>query len=207
MTFGINKSAVTDETYALMCQICCIDLAIFDRSNILVQSNARWRRAHGLDADSAESISAMRCWPADDASDRADLINHVRSSGVPAIFDDQCHSNSVETAAVPVSDGMVMLIGCASGIDRSNWPSRLSPPELFSAAAEASNRTATLSKREREVFGMLAGGMTIKQVADTLGRSEKTIEGHRDSIYRKLNVRNRAEIAIIAMRAGMLNQS
>jgi DNA-binding NarL/FixJ family response regulator len=62
----------------------------------------------------------------------------------------------------------------------------------------------SLSKREREVFGLLASGMTIKQVAESLGRSEKTIEGHRDSIYRKLNVGNRAEIAILAMEAGLM---
>ena len=105
---------------------------------------------------------------------------------------------------VPLSNADVMILSSATGIDRTSWPTRLPQPELVGAAAEATNRVANLSKREREVFGLLASGRTIKQVADSLGRSEKTIEGHRDSIYRKLNVKNRAEIAILAMEAGLL---
>ena len=59
-----------------------------------------------------------------------------------------------------------------------------------------------LTQREREVIRMVAQGMSNKQVAENLGISEKTVQVHRGSAYRKLDLHNAAEIARLLLRSG-----
>ena len=56
-----------------------------------------------------------------------------------------------------------------------------------------------LSRRELEVLGALVRGLTNNQAAHSFKLSVKTIETYRSRIYRKLNVRNRAEIVEYAV--------
>lgn len=60
-----------------------------------------------------------------------------------------------------------------------------------------------LTTRELEVLALLGTGMTIAAAAGVLHRSPKTIEKHRDAIARKLQTRNRVELARIAATAGL----
>lgn len=60
-----------------------------------------------------------------------------------------------------------------------------------------------LSPRELEVLALLGQGMTIKEIAGVLFRSEKTIGRHRDSIGTKLGLRNKVDLAEVARRAGL----
>lgn len=60
-----------------------------------------------------------------------------------------------------------------------------------------------LSDRELEVLALLGQGLSLKEAARVLFRSEKTIERHRDSIHSKLHVGDRAELVKIATRAGL----
>lgn len=200
---GINSSVLPEEAFRLTCDISGLDLALFDPSNTLKIANERWLRTHGLEIASAAGTPAHRCWPADDSNDRVLHINRARTTGVSIFFHEQRNGREVETAIIPLSNADVMLLSTHAAFDRSEWPSRLPMPELLGTAGEAANRVSTLSRREREVFNLLAGGMSIKQVAASLDRSEKTIEGHRDAIYRKLEVNNRAQIALVAIEAGL----
>lgn len=52
-----------------------------------------------------------------------------------------------------------------------------------------------LSKREAEVAELVARGYSNRAIAETLVLSERTVENHVASIFGKLNVRSRAEIA------------
>ncbi len=56
-----------------------------------------------------------------------------------------------------------------------------------------------LSQREREVLRLVAGGQANKQIARTLGISERTAKFHVASILRKLDAENRAEAAARAI--------
>lgn len=62
---------------------------------------------------------------------------------------------------------------------------------------------AVLTKRETEVLGMLADGLKTREIADALHLSEKTIESHRRSICRKLDLYSVAELTKYAIRAGL----
>ena len=57
---------------------------------------------------------------------------------------------------------------------------------------------AGLSDRELEVFQLIGMGLTKAQIADKLGRSANTVEAHRASIKRKLNVASSAALARVA---------
>lgn len=62
-----------------------------------------------------------------------------------------------------------------------------------------------LTAREREVFHLLAEGLTTKEVARQLGISAKTAENHRARVLDKLDVRNTAELVRYAVRHGLLD--
>lgn len=55
---------------------------------------------------------------------------------------------------------------------------------------EAQERYRELSPREREIIQRVSIGMSNKAVAEDLGLSERTVESHRASAYRKLKVKN-----------------
>ena len=62
-----------------------------------------------------------------------------------------------------------------------------------------------LTPREREVFHLLAEGLTTKEIARQLGISVKTAENHRARVLAKLGVRNTAELVRYALRRGLLD--
>ena len=60
------------------------------------------------------------------------------------------------------------------------------------------NPLESLSSREREVFQLLAKGNSTKEVAAILSISPRTVETHRATLLRKLNLRNQVELARFA---------
>lgn len=67
------------------------------------------------------------------------------------------------------------------------------------------DRYGRLTAREREVFHLMAEGMTTKEIARRLGISVKTSENHRGRVLDKLDVRNSAELVRYALRKGLLD--
>jgi DNA-binding NarL/FixJ family response regulator len=62
-----------------------------------------------------------------------------------------------------------------------------------------------LTPREREVFHLIAEGLTTKEIARRLDISVKTAENHRGRVLEKLDVRNTAELVRYASRKGLLD--
>ena len=62
-----------------------------------------------------------------------------------------------------------------------------------------------LSEREREVLGLLAAGLTSKEVARRLGLSPETVENHRARLLEKLGVTNTAAAIDLAHQQGLLD--
>jgi DNA-binding NarL/FixJ family response regulator len=62
-----------------------------------------------------------------------------------------------------------------------------------------------LTSREREVFHLLAEGLTTKEIARRLDISVKTAENHRGRVLDKLGMRNTAELVRYALRKGLLD--
>ena len=62
-------------------------------------------------------------------------------------------------------------------------------------AAGTGDGLAALSAREREVAGLVAEGLTNREVAAALHLSEKTVENHMARIFAKLAVTSRLQVA------------
>jgi DNA-binding NarL/FixJ family response regulator len=61
-----------------------------------------------------------------------------------------------------------------------------------------------LTPRELEVVKLIAEAYTNKQIADTLGLAEKTVESHRANVLSKLDMRDRVELVRYAIRRGLV---
>jgi PAS domain S-box-containing protein len=70
-------------------------------------------------------------------------------------------------------------------------------------AAEAREKVATLSRRQREILQCIAAGRLNKQIAFELGLSERTIKLHRAAVLRALGVRTSADAIRMAIEAGL----
>ena len=70
------------------------------------------------------------------------------------------------------------------------------------AAAQA--QVELLSARELEVLRLAGRGLTNKEIAGSLGLSDRTVQGHLANSYGKLGVAGRTEAVTVAMRRGWL---
>jgi DNA-binding NarL/FixJ family response regulator len=61
-----------------------------------------------------------------------------------------------------------------------------------------------LTAREQEVLRLIGRGMSRTQIATTLSRSPKTIDGHREMIMQKLDIHDRGELVRYAIREGLV---
>lgn len=78
------------------------------------------------------------------------------------------------------------------------WGHQIEPPTPDEAA-----RIAQLTEREREVIGLIGEGLRNQQIADRLSISVITVRHHLSSVFSKLDVGDRFELAIYAYRHGL----
>lgn len=64
--------------------------------------------------------------------------------------------------------------------------------------------SARLSRREAEVLGLLAQGLSNKEIAGVLWLSERTVERHITGVYRKIGVERRSEATAFAFRHSLV---
>jgi DNA-binding NarL/FixJ family response regulator len=67
------------------------------------------------------------------------------------------------------------------------------------------SRVESLTPREREVFQLLALGKSNKEVAHALETSVGTAKKHRENLQRKLDCHSAAELALLAIREGLMS--
>lgn len=76
---------------------------------------------------------------------------------------------------------------------------------LQAIGAERSRRNHWLSPKEQAVLDRLILGMSVRQIADELERSQHTVHDHVKSLHRKLNASSRGEL--IARALGFIQQA
>jgi DNA-binding NarL/FixJ family response regulator len=62
-----------------------------------------------------------------------------------------------------------------------------------------------LTERELEVLQLVAKGLSNKQAADAIGRTEETVKIHLKNIYSKLSVADRTEAVTLAVTRGLIH--
>jgi DNA-binding NarL/FixJ family response regulator len=83
-------------------------------------------------------------------------------------------------------------------------PADPAPVAAGPAGAEpAVDPVPRLTERETEVLGLVAAGLTSRQVATRLGLSPRTVENHVQSTLRKLQLHNRIELVRYAISQGL----
>ena len=71
------------------------------------------------------------------------------------------------------------------------------------ARSSSRDRLEQLTNREREVLTRVAAGRTSREIAEEFGISPRTVETHRESIMRKLQIRTVAGLTRFVMEAGL----
>lgn len=74
----------------------------------------------------------------------------------------------------------------------------------LSSALRNERRVAQLTARERDVLVEIASGRTNKEIASLLGISVRTVESHRESLMKKLDVHGVAALTRFAIDNGLL---
>jgi DNA-binding CsgD family transcriptional regulator len=133
---------------------------------------ARWREAEALLA----------------SGDRAAATAALREAAVIA----------ADLGARPLAGEIASLAQRARLDIAAEAPSPAAPTPAVATPADPYG----LTKREREVLGLVALGRTNRQIADALFISENTAGVHVSNILGKLGVAGRTEAAAIAVRAG-----
>jgi DNA-binding NarL/FixJ family response regulator len=102
----------------------------------------------------------------------------------------------LETAIRTVAEGGVLLDPHVAGMVMGEVGRRQEDPDV-----------ALLTAREREVLGLLAQGLSNRDLADRLFVSEKTVKTHVSSILSKLHLADRTQAALFAVRHGLADES
>jgi two-component system response regulator FixJ len=123
-------------------------------------------------------------WPVIVMSGHGDVQSAVRAM----------KAGAVDFLEKPYSDELLLdaIESALAGVDRAN---------IDREAAEATQRIATLSPREREVLDALVAGRPNKVIAFDLGISVRTVEVHRARMMERLGVRQLAEAVRLAVMA------
>jgi two-component system NarL family response regulator len=78
------------------------------------------------------------------------------------------------------------------------------PPRIAERLAARAQRQ-DLTAREREVLQLLVRGRSNKEIGAQLYISEETVKSHLKTLFAKLNVRDRTDAAICAVRQGIVH--
>ena len=62
-----------------------------------------------------------------------------------------------------------------------------------------------LTKREMEILTQVASGMFNKEIANNLDISERTVKNHISNIFKKIDVSDRTQAAVFAIRNNLIN--
>jgi two-component system, NarL family, response regulator NreC len=129
-------------------------------------------------------------------SSSPDFTSFVANGWQPA----RIRRSEATSLLVPVLRQLGRQVGTLSLQNLSATVDRLRAANF--APAPVSSGPA-LTVRENEILQLLATGNTLKDAANELDLSVKTVEAHKFNLMRKLNIHTRAELVGYAQRAGI----
>jgi two-component system NarL family response regulator len=80
---------------------------------------------------------------------------------------------------------------------------RLIDPQVAARLMDRMNEPS-LTAREIAVLGLVARGMTNREIATALSMGEETVKGHLKHVFAKLDVSDRTEAALVAVQRGLI---
>ena len=81
------------------------------------------------------------------------------------------------------------------------------PPALQAQVASqwSSSESKLLTSRETEIVRQVASGLRNAEIAQRLAITEATVKAHLNNIFDKLKLRDRVELAVYALRSGLIS--
>jgi RNA polymerase sigma factor (sigma-70 family) len=73
------------------------------------------------------------------------------------------------------------------------------------AKARARQYSKELSPRQREVVQLFGEGRSLKEIADLLNLSEKTVEFHKRRIMESFGIKSNADLVLLALKHGLIS--
>ncbi len=179
-------------------------VAVLDQRGRVLYANSVARRVLGDDSPIGRTLHEL--FSKDLADERISLISRAITDGEPVTYDSMIRGVAFRTVLRPMTDRdgstvALLVARPAAGSDTSQ--SGDSPRHVVRATVNDAGPLKSLTRREFEVLGMIGEGLSTAAIAQRLGRSVKTVEGHRVALGSKLVVGNRVELARIAIRAGL----
>jgi DNA-binding NarL/FixJ family response regulator len=105
------------------------------------------------------------------------------------------------TAIRVVADGDALLAPSVTRRLIADFASREAKPAVSAEILDS------LTGREREVFGLVAKGMSNQELADALHMSSATAKTHVSRVLMKLKARDRAQLVVIAYETGFITRA
>ncbi|MGE5073271.1 MAG: response regulator [Anaerolineae bacterium] len=98
------------------------------------------------------------------------------------------------------------IIEAVRGVARgeTGWVSRKVAAKLSQILQKDQDGVSDLTRREMDVLRLVVEAKTNGEIGMLLGISEKTVEKHLDTIFRKLGVASRVEAAVLAVRSDLI---
>lgn len=187
-------------------------VVICDLDGKVIWGNERCFRIYlGPDAQSGDVIG--KTWkelgfPDPWIQERLTMFKEIQRTGEPVLLRTIWRGNQVLAWVYPLPPDAECEKDCFLVVSRLSEADvkELGPETLGKVMVSGVARLGgldVLSPRELEVLALLGQGLTIKEIAKVLFRSEKTIGRHRDSIGAKLGLGNKVDLAEVARRAGL----
>jgi len=98
----------------------------------------------------------------------------------------------------------MLLTQVVTAIRAAHRGERVIPPAVAARLAEFSPKSEPTG-RELEVLQLVARGLSNKEVAQRIGRTDETVKIHLKNIFAKLGVADRTEAVTLALRRGLIH--
>ncbi len=159
--------------------LCIVSFSLPEMEGIIIAKKI-------LDRDPNANILLM----ADDTNRKT--LNEFLDSGAFGLIHKSAHRYELLDAAQKVSQGERYL---------GKQFSRMMTEE-YKRLAQKKKRpdpVKSITKREREILGLLTEGLTSTEIAEKLFISPRTVEKHRTNLLKKLDLKNTASLVRFAM--------
>jgi PAS domain S-box-containing protein len=171
------------DTPIIECNAAFVALTGYSREEVLGR-NCRFMRGSGTEPDLTQQIRAAI---ADRRPILVDILNY-KKDGSP-------FRNAVLIAPIFDESGTLQYyLGSLMEVDDPALGSR--------RGAQARTRVSALTRRQQQVLIQMAAGQLNKQIAHSLGLSERTVKMHKAALQKALGVTTSADAIRIAVEAG-----
>jgi two-component system response regulator DegU len=136
--------------------------------------------------------------------DDESYVIHVLKTGASGyLLKDMDSSTLIEAVKVVSAGGNFLHPKVTHNV--MNELRRLANNESVSKVTEVNKPYHLLTRRECEVLQMLADGMSNRTIGETLFISEKTVKNHVSNILQKLEVNDRTQAVVLAIKNGWVD--